>query len=109
MTLVLSNVDGGASAVLSGEAQKVVFQRVVRSQKQVFVRDRSTGVETLASASASASGVAGNGIAAGPRISRDGTRVVFGSNARNLVSPRPPADVFQIYAKDVAGAGSSQQ
>jgi WD40-like Beta Propeller Repeat len=107
LTLLLGHADGGASAVLSGQAQKVVFQRVVRSQTQVFVRDRSTGMETLASANAG--GVAGNGIAAGPRISREGTRVVFGSNSRNLVSPLPPADVFQIYAKHLAGAGGAQQ
>ncbi len=106
LTLVLSNANGGASAVLSGAARQVAFQRTVGSVAQVFVRDLSTGVETLASATAS--GVAGNGPATGARISRDGTRVVFGSSARNLVSPRPPADVFQVYAKAVAGTGWAQ-
>ena len=30
---------------------------------------------------------------------------MFGSSARNLVSPRPPANVFQVYAKVIAAPG----
>jgi len=107
LDLVLSNVDGGADAKLSGNGRKVVFSRLYSGwDRRVFVRDRSTGVETLASASAS--GAASNGNSTGQLISRDGTRVVFGSSARNLVSPRPPANVFQIYAKTVGTAAASQ-
>ena len=107
-SLVLSDVDGGSDAKLSGNARKVVFTRLYSGfDSRVFVRDRLTGVETLASASAS--GVASNGSSGGPTISRDGTRVVFGSSARNLVSPRPPAGVFQIYAKTVSTAAAAAQ
>jgi Tol biopolymer transport system component len=109
LTLVLSNSDGGADAVLSGDGRKVAFGQLYGSgfDRRVFVRDRITGQQTLVSASSS--GVASNGQSTGAVISRDGTRVAFGSNARNLVSPRPPADLFQIYAKDVAGVGTAVQ
>jgi len=103
LELVLSDVGGGSDARLSGQAQKLVLSRLYSGwNSRIFVRDRSTGVETLASASAS--GVASNGQSGGQLISRDGTQVVFGSNARNLVSPRPPANVFQIYAKTIGTA-----
>lgn len=109
LTLVLSNVDGGADAVLSGDGRKVAFGQLYGSgfDRRVFVRDLSTGQQTLVSASSS--GVASNGQSTGAVISRDGTRVAFGSNARNLVTPRPPANVFQIYAKVVGTAAVAQQ
>ena len=101
LSLVLSNANGGADAVLSGDARKVVFTRFYSGfDSRVFARDRSTGVDTLVSATAS--GVASTGNSGGAAISRDGTRVVFGSNGRNLVSPRPPAGVYQVYAKVIA-------
>jgi len=55
--------------------------------RRVSVRDRSTGMGTLASARTS--GVASNGHSTGTLVSRDGTRLVFGSSVRNLVSLRP--------------------
>jgi len=104
LELVLSNADG-EEARLSGNGRKVVYSRLYSGwDRRVFLRDRSTGVDTLASASAS--GVASNGTSTGALISRDGTRVVFGSSARNLVSPRPPANVFQVYAKTVGPAAA---
>ena len=107
LSLVLSDVDGGADAVLSGGGLKVAFTRLYSGyDSRVFVRDRSTGQETLVSASSS--GVASTGNSGGGVISRDGTRVAFGSNARNLVSPKPPASVYQIYVKVVAVAASAQ-
>lgn len=94
--------------MLSGDAKKVVFQRNYSGyNSRVFVRDRATGQETLVSASAN--GAASNGSSTRQVISRDGTRVVFGSSARNLVSPRPPANVFQIYAKVIAAPVPAQQ
>ncbi len=108
LSLVLNNADGGSSAVLSGGGQKVAFTRLYSGwDRRVFVLDRSTGAEALVSASAA--GTASNGNSTGQLISRDGTRVVFGSNARNLVSPRPPAGVFQVYAKLVTTTGPAQQ
>lgn len=109
LALVLSNINGGADAVLSADGRKVVFGQLSGNgfDRRLFVRDRITGQQTLVSASSS--GVAGNGNATGPVISRDGTQVAFGSNARNLISPRPPANVYQVYVKAVAAAGAAQQ
>ena len=108
LSLVLGNVAGGSDAVLSGDAAKLAFTRLYSGyDARVLVRDRATGQETLVSASSA--GVASNGNAGGPVISRDGTRVAFGSNARNLVSPRPPANVYQVYAKGVATGGGAAQ
>jgi Tol biopolymer transport system component len=73
LTLVLDNVNGGSSARLSGQGRQVVFQRSYSGGSRVFVRDRATGVETLASASAS--GAASNGSSGSALISRDGTQV----------------------------------
>jgi hypothetical protein len=36
-------------------------------------------------------------------------RVVFGSSARNPVSPRSPANVFQIYAMVIAAPAAAQR
>jgi len=106
LSLVLSDSNGGASAVLSGDARKLVFQRNYSGYDvRIFIRDRQTGVETLVSASAS--GMPSNGTATGGVVSRDGTVVAFGSSARNLVSSRPPASVFQIYAKVTGQAPSA--
>jgi hypothetical protein len=92
--------------VLSGDARKLVFQRTYSGfDARIFIRDRQTGVETLVSASAS--GMPSNGTATGGVVSRDGTVVALGSSARNLVSPRPPANVFQVYAKVTGEAPSA--
>ena len=99
LTLALSSAEGNASG-LSADARKLVFTRLYSGfDARVFVRDLATGQDTLVSASAG--GTASNGNATGAIISRDGSTVVFGSNARNLVSPRPPSGVFQVYAKTI--------
>ncbi|QJR37905.1 TolB family protein [Gemmatimonas groenlandica] len=101
MTLVLRDVDGGNTAVLSGDARLVAFSRNYSGfSARIFLRDRLTGIETVVSASAS--GAASDGSSTGAVISRSGTHVAFGSSASNLVSPRPPQGVFQIYAKAIA-------
>ena len=102
LTLVLANAEGGAAdARLSGDARQVAFTRLYRGfNARVFVRELATGDETLASASAS--GRPSNGNSNGRLLSRDGTWVVFGSSASNLVSPRPPSNTFQVYIKDIS-------
>lgn len=105
LSLVMGTADGDASG-LSGDARKVIFTRIYSGfDRRVFVRDLVTGQDALVSASAS--GTASNGNATGQFISRDGSTVIFGSNASNLVSTRPPAGVFQVYAKTI-GAASAQ-
>lgn len=104
LSLALGTSDGDASG-LSQDARQVVFTRLYSGwDRRVFVRDLATGQDALVSASAG--GTASNGNATGARISRDGSTVIFGSNARNLVSPRPPSGVFQIYAKSTGSAGA---
>lgn len=99
LTLVLGSPDGDATA-LSADGRHVLFTRIYSGfDRRVFLRDRATGQDRLVSASAS--GTASNGNSTGPRLSRDGSTVVFGSSARNLVSARPPAGVFQVYAKTI--------
>jgi Tol biopolymer transport system component len=105
LTLVLGSPDGDATA-LSADGRHVLFTRIYSNfDRRVFLRDRATGQDRLVSASAS--GTASNGNSTGPRMSRDGSTVVFGSSARNLVSPRPQAGVFQVYAKSVAASGAN--
>lgn len=99
LTLLLGSPDGDATA-LSDDGRHVLFTRIYSNfDRRVFLRDRTTGQDKLVSASAS--GTASNGNSTGPRLSRDGSTVVFGSSARNLVSSRPPAGVFQVYAKTI--------
>jgi Tol biopolymer transport system component len=106
LTLVLSATEGAGDGAFSGDGRKVVFQRNYSGfDSRVFVRDLLTGQEALVSAGAG--GTASNNSATGAVISRDGSTVMFGSNARNLVSPRPPAGVFQVYAKTLGSGGSN--
>lgn len=108
LSLALSSAQGGGTASLSGDGNTLVLTRVYSGwNSRVFLRDRASGAETLVSASAT--GVASNGNGTGALISRDGTHVVFGSNASNLLSPRPPAGVFQVYAKQTSVSGTARQ
>lgn len=93
--------EDGAPAVVSADLSKVVFGRLYGSgwDRRIFSRDLATGREQVVSSSSS--GVPGNGNANVGLISRHGARVVFGSNATNLFSPRPPAGSFQIYVKTI--------
>ena len=88
----LKNVDTGAlrfllapadgdPAVVSADLSKVVFGRLYGSgwDRRIFSRDLATGREQVVSSSSS--GVPGNGNANVGLISRNGARVVFGSNA----------------------------
>jgi Tol biopolymer transport system component len=104
LRLLIGDAEGGADGMLSGDARQVVFPRLYSGfDSRVFVRDLASGQEALVSAGSS--GRPANGSSTGAVISRDGTTVIFGSSARNLVNPRPPAGVFQLYAKTIAAAG----
>jgi Tol biopolymer transport system component len=100
LQFLLAPADGDA-AVVSADLSKVVFGRLYGSgfDRRIFSRDLATGREQVVSSSSS--GVAGNGNANVGLISRNGARVVFGSNATNLFSPAPPAGSFQIYVKTI--------
>lgn len=100
LQFLLEPADGG-SAVVSADLSKVVFGRLYGSgfDRRIFVRDLATGAEQVVSSSSS--GVPGNGNSNVGLISRDGARVVFGSNATNLFTPAPPSGSFQIYVKTI--------
>jgi Tol biopolymer transport system component len=94
LSLLLGAADGDASG-LSADAGKLAFTSSYSGfDRRVFVRDLATGQEALASASSTASN--GNGI--GAAISGNGSRVVFGSNAPTLLSPRPQAAAIAATA-----------
>jgi hypothetical protein len=57
--------------------------------------------------SASASGTLSNGSSTGAIVSRSGSHVIFGSSATNLVSPRPPRGVFQVYVTPIASSSAA--
>jgi hypothetical protein len=100
LRFLLSPADG-APAVVSADLSKVVFGRLYGSgfDRRIFSRNLATGREELVSSSSS--GVPSNGNSNVGLISRDGARVVFGSNATNLFTPAPPSGSFQIYVKTI--------
>ena len=100
LRFLLEPADGG-SAVVSADPSKLVFGQLYGSgwDRRIFVRDLATGREQVVSSSSS--GVPGNGNANVGLISRDGARVVFGSNATNLFRPAPASGTFQIYVKTI--------
>ncbi len=68
---------------------------------QVFVKDLTTGRLTLVSSQDGTPATAGNGYSYAAKMSRDGTKVIFLSNATNLV-PGVTNDInYQIYHKDL--------
>jgi Tol biopolymer transport system component len=104
LQLVLRDSDGGSTAMLSGDTRTVVFSRVYSGfNARIIARDRATGAETIVSASAS--GTPSNGSSTGGIISRNGSRVAFGSSASNLITPRPRSGVSQIYVRSI-GSGA---
>ncbi|MCM3877298.1 MAG: hypothetical protein NEA02_12895, partial [Thermoanaerobaculia bacterium] len=66
----------------------------------VYLWDRSTGLITLASHAAGSGTTPGNANSGNPLISRDGTTIVFSSQAPNLAPAAGPSQ--QIYAFDRA-------
>ncbi|MGZ5253490.1 MAG: TolB family protein, partial [Flavitalea sp.] len=92
----------------SEEGRYVVFVTYTKNMegsdgkfRQVFWRDRNTGITRLVSG-ASSSGEQANGDCLEPSISADGKRVVFESKATNLVSGdnNNAKDIFIWHADD---------
>jgi Tol biopolymer transport system component len=70
---------------------------------QVFVYDRNTGSLTLVSHKAVSTTAGGNGPSAGPKISKDGSSIVFYSQATDLLNGVTDTNqVSDVYAWDVA-------
>jgi Tol biopolymer transport system component len=69
-------------------------------ERDIYVRDRSTGDVTLVSRASGGAGVKGNRASFNPRISANGRFVVFRSNANNLV-PEDTDALEDIYVRDL--------
>jgi WD40 repeat protein len=100
-SLLLSDSEG-SSAQLSADGRRLAFQRIIPGSAnfRAFVRDLTSGSEQVVNTTAA--GTTGNGNVASVQISRDGSSVAFGSNATNLIKPKPPAGIFQVYLKVIA-------
>jgi Tol biopolymer transport system component len=99
-----NRISGGMG--LSDDGSKVMFVTAadnlipneLNDTDDVFVKDLATGALTLVSQSAD--GVQSNGWSGDARISGDGTKVVFVSNATNLV-PDDTNGLTDVFMKDL--------
>ncbi|CAO3407237.1 hypothetical protein [Azospirillum largimobile] len=99
-----NRLSGGTS--LSADGTRVVFATAAdnlvpneaNDTDDVFVKDLATGALTLVSQTAG--GVQSNGWSGDARISGDGTKVVFVSNATNLV-PNDTNGLTDVFMKDL--------
>jgi Tol biopolymer transport system component len=112
----LSPVTTGTSASdspsISADGRFVAFQSVAGNlvpgqgssfSNQVFVYDRDTGSLALVSHKEGNPGMGGNGPSAGPAISKDGSSIVFYSEATDLLNGVSDTNnVSDVYASDVA-------
>jgi hypothetical protein len=104
--------DGGSSLGLSGirasnDGRYVVFDSVATNlvvgdtngTGDTFVKDLTTGTLTLVNASSA--GVFGNGSSSSGSLTPDGTKVVFSSNATNLVAGDTNGN-DDVFVKDLS-------
>ncbi len=112
LTLASTSADGTKAndfsyqPSLSADGTKVAFWSVATNFdprdtdafEDVYVKDLVTGSLTLASTSAD--GTKGDSSSAQPRLSADGTRVAFSSDASNF-DPRDTDTVNDVYVKDL--------
>jgi Tol biopolymer transport system component len=99
---------GSANAQIAPDAASLLFESAASNllagdangASDVFVKDLASGAVRLASSSAS--GVQGNGGSFTARWSADGARVVFASDASNLVAGDANA-LRDIFVKTLAG------
>src|SRR5215203_628257 len=80
------SADGRLVAYLSLDPHVVAGQTDINGSWDLFVFDRSSGNTTLASHTGSSATTTGDDSSSAPAISANGTRVAFGSAARNLVA-----------------------
>jgi Ca2+-binding RTX toxin-like protein len=92
--------------VFSSDGQRVAFSGQgllvsgdTNNTFDVFIKDLGTGVTTIASATAA--GVQANGASDSPMFSRDGAKLVFRSDASNLVADDTNG-VGDIFVKNLA-------
>jgi Tol biopolymer transport system component len=93
-----SAVSGDGSFVTFQSSSTNLVSPASNGQQHVFVRDMNAG--TMEIASVSSAGVQGNGASEKPSVSSDGTRVVFDSQATNLISIALIPGQSQVYLRD---------
>lgn len=110
LTLVSTNsegvkgIGGSHTPAISADGTKVAFVSFATNfgsdaaVGQIFVKDLTTGVLSLASSSAG--GESGNSSSLSPAISADGTKVGFHSNASNL-TPSDQDFIPDVLVKDL--------
>lgn len=96
--------DNGRFAVFSSAAENLVTGADTGGYKQVYLRDRTTGELRLISQGLANMGANGNSYAA--RISADGSRIVFLSEASDLISGASIV-ATSVYLYDVTSSTMS--
>ncbi len=104
-----SGDDTYAPPVVSNDGRYVIFESDATdltalpvSGRQVYRRDLNTGTTELISINSAGTGGADTNVYGG-FISADGQKIVFESNASNLVA-QPTGGYTQIYLRDLSGA-----
>jgi Tol biopolymer transport system component len=101
---------GSESVAISSDGRIVAFASYASNLvagdtngvRDVFVRDRWTGVTRLVSVASD--GIRANGSSAEPAVSGDGLRIGFSSDATNLV-PNDTNDATDVFVRDPASEG----
>ena len=123
VTILVSRADGprgvggdgnSVTPSISASGRYVAFASRARnlvaadndSQRDVFVRDLSSGDTVLASRAGGQNGAAGSGISLDPSISADGRYVAFASTATNLSSDDTDGSL-DVYVRDLV-AGTTE-
>jgi Tol biopolymer transport system component len=105
------SADGNRIAFQSGNCPLASVSGRVRPTAQIYVRDVAAQTTTLVSINTS--GSYGNLTSLSPRISADGSAVVFRSGATNLIAGYPgvtasrPTSCMEVYRRDLALASTT--
>ncbi|HEX5719845.1 MAG TPA: hypothetical protein VF179_27065 [Thermoanaerobaculia bacterium] len=95
------SADGDLIALVSGASDLGPGVSDANSRPDVFVYRRSTAVMSLVSRSSSSATTTGDGSSSSPRISGDGSRIAFKSEAMDMVPGGAPTQFYQIFLYDV--------
>ena len=97
--------DDGRYVAFNSYANNLVTTPDFNGTSDIFVRDRATGANTLASLNVSNT-AAGNGYSTSPRISADGRTVVFAAGATDLTTNVNPGNT-QVFARNLVTGSNS--
>ncbi len=94
--------DGGIATFVA-RGSGCTLPGISASLTHVYIHDYNTATTTLVSHADGDPSTAGDGNSASPRISGDGTAVVYQSSARNLTFSDPGRACVEVYRYDVGG------